>query len=157
MEVEFTEDQKMLRSAAGEFLANYRAIWGLGTASEAGTVVDFQGERKFPESTRGDKILKFNAILDRKKKMSVVAYDYDGKTVSISPDDPELSEKVIDFMSGCDGILFFFDPKILGAELECQARVASFVNMLERLASIKSRLPIPMAAVVTKALLSIIL
>jgi len=37
-------------------------------------------------------------------------------------------------MSGCNGILFFFDPKVLGAELVCQAHVASFVNMLEKLA-----------------------
>lgn len=138
-------------ATAGEFLANYRSIWGLGTASEAGTVVDFQGEKKFPDATRGDKILKFNAILDRKKKMSIVAYDYNGKSVSISPDDSDMAEKVADFMSGCDGILFFFDPKVLGAELECQARVASFVNILENLAPLRSRLPIPIAIVITKA------
>jgi hypothetical protein len=138
-------------ATAGEFLSHYRAIWGLGTASEAGTVVDFKGDRTFPEPSRGDKLLKFNAIVDRKKKMSIVAYDYDGKAVSISAEDPELADKVADFMSGCDGILFFFDPKILGAELECQARVASFVNMLENLAPLRSRLPIPMAAVITKA------
>ncbi len=138
-------------TTAGEFLSNYRAIWGLGTASEAGTVVDFRGERKFPEPTDNDKILKFNAILDRSKKISIVAYDYDGKAVSISPDDPELAEKVADFMVGCDGLLFFFDPKILGAELESQARVASFVHMLENLAPLRSRMPIPIALVVTKA------
>lgn len=138
-------------ATAGEFLANYRAIWGLGTAAEAGTVVDFQGEKKFPDPTHGDKLLIFNAIVDRKKKMSVVAYDYDGKTVALAPGDPELSEKVSNFMEGCDGILFFYDPKILGAELESQARVASFVNMLEKLAPLRSRLPIPIAMVITKS------
>jgi hypothetical protein len=138
-------------ATAGEFLAHYRSIWGLGTATDAGTVVDFQGEKKFPDQTRGDKILRFNAIVDRKKKLSIVAYDYDGKTVSLSPDDPELADKVADFMTGCDGLLFFYDPKLLAAELESQARVASFVNMLEQLAPLRSRLPIPMAVVITKA------
>jgi len=138
-------------ATAGEFLSHYRAIWGLGTASNAGTVVDFRGERKFPEPTEGDKILRFNAILDRKKKMSIVAYDYDGQAVSISPTDEDLADKVADFMYGCDGILFFFDPKILGADLECQARVASFVNLLENLAPLRSRLPIPTAVVITKS------
>jgi len=37
------------------------------------------------------------------------------------------------------------------AELESQARVASFVNMLEKLAPLRSRLPIPMALVITKS------
>jgi len=138
-------------ATAGEFLSNYRAIWGLGTASAAGTVVDFRGERKFPEPTEGDKILRFNAIIDRKKKMSIVAYDYNGDAVSISSKDEALSEKVADFMAGCDGILFFFDPKILGADLECQALVAAFVNMLENLAPLRSRLPIPTAIVITKS------
>lgn len=136
-------------ATAGEFLTNYRNIWGLGTASDAGTVVDFKGERKFPEQTENDKILKFNAIVD-KKKLSVVTYDYPGEAVSISSSS-DLNETVIDFMAGCDGILFFYDPKILGAELESQARVASFVNLLEILAPIRTRLPIPMAVVVTKA------
>jgi len=137
-------------TTAGEFLSHYRSIWGLGTATGTGTVVDFRGERKFPEPTKADKVLRFNAILDRKKKLSVVAYDYSGDNVSISSSD-DTSEKVLDFMSGCDGILFFYDPKILGAELESQARVASFVNMLEYLAPLKSRLPIPIAVVVTKS------
>ncbi len=137
-------------ATAGEFLSNYRNIWGLGTASDAGTVVDFKGERKFPEPTGKDKILKFNAIVDKKKKLSVVAYDYPGDAVSISSSG-DLNDTVIDFMAGCDGILFFYDPKILGAELESQARVASFVNLLEILAPIQTRLPIPMAVVITKA------
>jgi len=136
---------------ASEFLSNYRSIWGLGTATDAGTVVDFQGEKKFPEPTSGDKILKFNAIVDRKKKISVVAYDYNGKAISLSPESKELSEKITDFMLGCDGLLFFYDPKILGAELESQARVASFVNLLEMLAPIRVRLPIPIGVVVTKS------
>jgi len=137
-------------ATAGEFLSNYRSIWGLGTATDAGTVVDFRGERKFPDSSKTDKILKFNAIVDRKKKLSVVAYDYPGDAVSISSGD-DASEKVIDFMAGCDGLLFFYDPKILGAELESQARVASYVNMLEILAPIRTRLPIPIGVVITKS------
>ncbi len=137
-------------ATAGEFLSNYRSIWGLGTATDAGTVVDFRGERKFPDSSKSDKILKFNAIVDRKKKLSVVTYDYPGDAVSISSGE-DASDKVIDFMAGCDGLLFFYDPKILGAELESQARVASYVNMLEILAPIRTRLPIPIGVVVTKA------
>ncbi|MEW5994356.1 MAG: hypothetical protein AB1744_08160, partial [Candidatus Zixiibacteriota bacterium] len=102
---------------AGEFLTNYRKIWGLGTATDVGTVVDLREDRKFPDPTGGDKILQFNAILDRTKKMPVVTYDYPGKAVSISEHD-ELSDKVIDFMAGCNGLLLFYDPKMLGAELE---------------------------------------
>jgi hypothetical protein len=137
-------------ATATEFLNNYRALWGLGTTSEVGTVVDFRGEKKFPESTATEKLLLFNAILDRSKKVSVVAYDYPGEAVSIAGRH-DLTDKVVDFMAGCDGILFFYDPKIIGAELEAQARVASFVNILERLAPLKARLPIPIAVVVTKA------
>ncbi|MCK4372800.1 MAG: hypothetical protein KAW61_06610, partial [candidate division Zixibacteria bacterium] len=76
--------------------------------------------------------------------------DYNGKAVSIQ-DRHELADKVRDFMYGCQGLLFFFDPKVLGAELQCQAHVASFVNMLEMLAPAGGRLPIPVALVVTKA------
>jgi hypothetical protein len=137
-------------ATAGEFLTNYRHIWGMGVATGAGTVVDLREERKFPEPTKGDKILRFNAILDRKKKIPVVSYDYDGKAVAIAGNH-ELAEKVMDFMSGCDGILFFYDPKMLKAELESQAHVSSFVNALERLAPLNRRLPIPVALVVTKA------
>lgn len=137
-------------ATASEFLNNYRAIWGLGTSSDVGTVVDFRGEKKFPEPTGGEKLLLFNAIIDRSKKVSVVAYDYPGEAVSLSGRH-ELTDKVADFMTGCDGILFFYDPKIIGAELEAQARVASFINILEKLAPLKARLPIPIAVVVTKA------
>ncbi|MCX6826024.1 MAG: hypothetical protein NTV06_01965, partial [candidate division Zixibacteria bacterium] len=62
-------------ATAAEFLSNYRSIWGLGTATDAGTVVDLRGEKKFPEPTAADKLLLFTAILDRKKKIPVVAYD----------------------------------------------------------------------------------
>jgi hypothetical protein len=135
---------------AGEFLSNYRCLWGLGTAADSGTVVDLRGEKKFPEPTKGDRILQFGVVLDRDKKLSVVSYDYDGGAVSISGRH-EIKDKVVDFMSGCDGILFFFDPKVLGAELQTQAHVASFVNILEHLASLGSRIPIPIALVITKA------
>ncbi|MEZ5360350.1 MAG: hypothetical protein R3F48_16155 [Candidatus Zixiibacteriota bacterium] len=137
-------------ATAGEFLANYRSIWGLGTATEAGTVVDFQGEKKFPEPTSGDKILKFNAILDKSSKVSVVTYDYAGKAVAITGQN-EQAEDVMDFMSECDGLLFFYDPKLLHAELESQAHIAAFVNMLEQLAPLKARLPIPVGLVITKS------
>lgn len=137
-------------STAGEFLSNYRSIWGLGSTGEAGTVVDFKGEQKFPDPTKSDKVLQFTAVLNRRKKLPVVAYDYNGKGVSIT-DRGEISDKIFDFMDGCDGILFFFDPKILGAELQTQAHVASFVNMLERLAPLNKRLPIPVALVVNKS------
>ena len=137
-------------STASEFLTNYRSLWGLGMASEAGTMVDFRGEKKFPDPTAGDKVLQFNAILDHSHKLSIVAYDYNGKAVSIS-EKHELDEKVHDFMASSDGLLFFFDPKVMGAELQTQACVAAFVNMLERLAPLSSRLPVPIALVITKA------
>ncbi|HDL04701.1 MAG TPA: hypothetical protein ENH25_11285, partial [candidate division Zixibacteria bacterium] len=137
-------------ATAGEFLSNYRAIWGLGTTGEAGTVVDFKGEQQFPDATKSDKVLQFTAVLNRRKKIPVVAYDYNGKAVSITEHN-EMSDKIFDFMAGSDGLLFFFDPKVMGAELQTQAHVASFVNMLERLAPLNRRLPIPIALVITKA------
>ncbi|HWR83013.1 MAG TPA: GTPase domain-containing protein [Candidatus Deferrimicrobium sp.] len=137
-------------ATAGDFLTNYRRIWGVGAATGVGTVVDLREEKKFPDPTSVDRVLQFKAIIDRTKKVPIVAYDYDGKAVSIS-EGHQLADKVFDFMSVCDGILFFFDPKVLGAELQTQAHVASFVNMLERLAPLHRRLPIPVALVVTKA------
>jgi len=137
-------------ATAGEFLSNYRSIWGLGTAVDSGTMVDRRGEKKFPEPTIGDKVLLFNATVDRKRQYSIVTYDYNGKAVSIS-DKVDLKDKAIDFFLGCNGILFFFDPKTLAAELQCQEHVASFVSMLERLAPLDSRLPFPIGLVVTKA------
>ena len=137
-------------ATAGEFLFNYRSLWGVGTASGVGTVVDLKGEKKFPEPTGGDKLLLFNAILDKKKKVSVVTYDYNGKAVSII-DRIDLKDKVIDFMSGCNGILFFYDAKFLGAELPSHEQAASYVSMLEYLAPLNKRLPIPIALVVSKA------
>ncbi len=135
---------------AGEFLANYRKIWGFGTHEGPGTRVDLKEERSFPDRTSADKVLQFTVIVDRDKKLPVVTYDYPGDAVSISKSN-EYSDKVADFMLQCDGILFFFDPKTLSAELECQAHVASFVNMLEQLAPLSKRLPIPVALVVTKS------
>jgi hypothetical protein len=38
-------------ATAAEFLRNFRAIWGLGTTSEVGTVVDLY-ERKFDPSRK---------------------------------------------------------------------------------------------------------
>lgn len=136
---------------AGEFLNNYRSIWGLGSSNDAGTVVDFRGDKRFPEPTSTEKLLSFNAIIDQSNKLSTIIYDYSGKAVSISGSH-DSTERVIDFMSGCDGILFFYDPKLLGAELESQAHVAAFINMLEQLAPLTShRLPIPVGIVITKS------
>ncbi|HUV31436.1 MAG TPA: hypothetical protein VMY05_10155 [Acidobacteriota bacterium] len=137
-------------TTAGELLANYRSIWGLGISSEVGTVVDLRGEKKFPEATTGHKTLLFNAILDRSSKMPVVALDYDGKAVSIS-EQSDLKDKVEEFMAGCDGILVFYDPKMLGAEWQTQECAASFSHMLEQLAPLHRRLPVPVGLVVTKA------
>ncbi|MBD3401928.1 hypothetical protein GF420_03455 [candidate division GN15 bacterium] len=137
-------------ATSGEFLANYRAIWGLGVTSDVGTMVDQRGEQRFPDPTASGKVLQFNAILDRSKKVSVVSYDYPGDAISIS-ERTDLTETVTDFMGGADGLLFFFDPKTLQAELQTQAHVASFVAMLERLAPLKARLPIPIALVITKS------
>ncbi|UCD17287.1 MAG: hypothetical protein JSV44_12690, partial [Candidatus Zixiibacteriota bacterium] len=135
---------------SAEFLANRRAIWGLGSTSTEGTVVDLPGEKKFPNPTEEDRLLQFNAIIDRKRTLSVVTYDYPGKAVSIS-DSSNIRDKVSDFMAGCNGLLIFFDPKALSSELQCQAHVASFVNALERIAPLEGRLPIPVALVITKA------
>ncbi len=137
-------------ATAGEFLTNYRSLWGLGTTSDVGTVVDLRGEKKFPEPTQKERVLLFNAILDGSKSLPIVTCDYPGAAISIS-EPSELKEKITDFMDDCDGLLFFFDSKILQAELQTQAHVASLVNMLERLAPLGSRLPIPAALVVTKA------
>ena len=35
-------------ATAGEFLANYRRIWGVGTKTDIGTVVDLREEKKIP-------------------------------------------------------------------------------------------------------------
>jgi hypothetical protein len=137
-------------ATSSEFLANRRSIWGLGTTSDVGTVVDLRGEQKFPDPTERDRVLLFNAILDGDRKVSVVTYDYPGGAVSITGSD-DLKEKAIDFMSGCDGIVFFYDPKLMGSELESQAHVSSFVSMLEHLAPHHKPLPIPIALVVTKS------
>ncbi|HOP07510.1 MAG TPA: hypothetical protein PLF13_09485 [candidate division Zixibacteria bacterium] len=136
-------------ATAGEFLQNYRLLWGIGATTSVGTVVDLKEEKKFPNSTRGDRLLQFNAILDG-DKMPVVSYDYDGRAVEIG-EPHELTNKVNDFVQGADGVLYFFDPKSLGAEIQCQAHCASFVNMLERLAPLNKRLDIPVALVITKA------
>ncbi|MCD6380429.1 hypothetical protein J7M07_08315 [bacterium] len=135
---------------SAEFLANFRAIWGIAPGGGAGTMVDQRGERTFPDPTVRERILQFNAILDRKKKIPVVTFDYGGEAVSISGDSDK-SEIVNEFMAASDGILFFFDPKIIGAEMEIQARTSAFVNILERIAPLKLRLPIPVGLVITKA------
>jgi hypothetical protein len=137
-------------ATAAEFLRNFRAIWGLGTTSEVGTVVDLYGEKKFPDPSRKDMVLQFNAILQGGTNLPVVSLDYPGSAVSIS-EPSELKDKITDFMTGCHGLLFFFDPKVLGAELETQSHVAAFVNMIERLAPLGVRLPIPIGLVITKA------
>ena len=135
---------------SAEFLENFRSLWGIAPAGGAGTMVDQRGERTFPDPTMRERILQFNAILDQKKKIPVVTCDYGGEAVSISGDSDQ-SEKVKEFMAASDGILFFFDPKIMGAEMEIQARTSAFVNMLERITPLKLRFPIPVGLVITKA------
>jgi len=137
-------------ATAGELLANFKKIWGISSHDGPGTHVDLQEERKFPDLSQRDRILQFTGIVDKDLKLPIVSYDYPGKAVGIS-EPSDYTEKVIDFMTGCDGLLFFFDPKILGSEITRQAHIASFVSMLERLAPLEDRLPIPIALVVTKA------
>jgi len=135
---------------ASDILSNYRAIWGVGTETGSGTVVDLRGEKKFPDPTPDGKLLLFNAIIDRSNKYSICTYDYGGKAISLNSSG-ELSEKVADFTLGSDGVLFFFDPKVLGAEMQTHAHAASFVSLLEKLAPLDKKLPIPVALVITKA------
>ena len=135
---------------AGEFLTNFRAIWGIGITSTVGTVVDLREDRKFPDPTNVEKVLQFTAIVDQDEKTPIVTCDYNGKAASIS-EPHEFREKLLDFVTGADGILFFFDPKVLGAVVQCQAYVASFVNVLEQLVPLSQRLPVPVALVVTKS------
>ena len=111
----FAVDEAPMRSVtdnatAGEFLKNFRSIWGLGTTADVGTMIDLRGEKKFPEATGRDRLLQFNAILDGDTNLPIIALDYPGAAVSIT-DPGELQDKVGDFMDGCDGLLFFFDPK----------------------------------------------
>ncbi len=135
---------------SAEFLSNFRSIWGISPGAGAGTMVDQRGEREFPDPTVDDKFLQFNAILDRKKKIQVVTCDYGGEAVSISGESDQ-ADKIKDFLASSEGILFFFDPKIMKAEMEIQARASAFVNMLERISPLKARLPIPVGLVITKA------
>ncbi len=135
---------------SSEFLANYMAIWGFDSGTSMGTIEMKTIEKKFPEPTEKDKVLQFTSILDGKKKVPVVTYDYNGKAVSIT-EHTEEAEKIRNFMAAADGILFFFDPKILGADMEVQARTSAFISILEEIAPLKSRLPVPVGLVVTKA------
>jgi len=137
-------------ATAGEILSNYRSLWGVATEMGTGTMVDTRGEKKFPEPTTEDKILQFNAIIDAETKIPMITYDYAGKAISIN-ETGEQKEKVIDFMINADGIMFFFDPKVLNAELESKAHISSFIGMLEKLAPLKRKLPVPISLVITKA------
>jgi len=61
---------------ASDILSNYRALWGVGTETGSGTVVDLRGEKKFSDPTPDGKLLLFNAIVDRSSKYSICTYDY---------------------------------------------------------------------------------
>jgi GTPase SAR1 family protein len=138
-------------ATANEFFRNDMAIKGVDVDSGGtGTIAAKSVPKKFPEHTVKDVLLQFTAILDGGTKIPVVTYDYNGKAASISERSDE-AEMIRSFMADADGLLFFFDPKILGADPEVQARVSSFVNILELIVSLKSRLPIPVALVITKA------
>ena len=138
-------------ATANEFFRNDMAIKGVDVDSGGtGTIAAKSVPKRFPEHTVKDVLLQFTAILDGGTKIPVVTYDYNGKAASISERSDE-AEMIRSFMADADGLLFFFDPKILGADPEVQARVSSFVNILELIVSLKSRLPIPVALVITKA------
>ncbi len=137
-------------STAAEFLQHFREIWGLSTTVDTGTAIDLAGEKKFPEPTEQEKVIQFTAMLDRGKKLNVVSYDYPGQAIDIT-EASDTRDNVVDFMLGADGLMFFYDPKLLQAELQNQAHVASFVYMIEQIAPLNARLPIPVALVVTKA------
>jgi len=137
-------------TTAGHLLTHYRAIWGVGTTSDVGTHVDLKGEKKFPAPTRGEHIFQFNAILDRDKKVPVVTLEYEGKAVAIT-EVSEAKDKIMEFMAGCHGLLIFYDPKMLGAASVTQEQVAAFTNVIEQLAPLNRRLPIPVGLVITKA------
>lgn len=138
-------------ATANEFFRNDMAIKGVDVdSSGSGTIAAKSVPKRFPDPTVKDVVLQFTAILDGSKKIPVVTYDYNGKTASIS-DRSDEAEKIRDFMAGADGILFFFDPKVLAADPEVQARASSFINILEYIVPLKSRLPIPVGLVITKA------
>lgn len=137
-------------TTAGHLLTHYRAIWGVGTTSDVGTHVDLKGEKKFPAPTRGEHVFQFNAIVDRDKKVPVVTLEYEGKAVAIT-EVSEIKDKIMEFMAGCHGLLIFYDPKMLGAASVTQEQVAAFTNVIEQLAPLSRRLPIPVALVITKA------
>lgn len=137
-------------ATANELLINFKRIWGVGTHAGPGTHVDLREERKFPDLSQRDRVLQLTAIIDRSQKVPVVTYDYPGSAIDISAAS-DYTDKVADFMANCDGLLFFFDPKVLGSEYQCHTHVASFVSMLEKLAPLEDRLPIPVALVITKA------
>jgi hypothetical protein len=136
-------------ATAAEFLSNLRKIRGISQAVGEGTRVDVSDEKTFPELTRSDKVLQFTAILEQSRKVPVVSLDYPGDAVSISRTS-ESTEKVTDFMTGANGLLFFFDPKKLLSD-EWQTDSASFVNMIQRLGPLNSKLSVPVALVITKA------
>ncbi len=138
-------------ATANEFFRNDMAIKGVDCDSTgSGTIAAKSVPKKFPDPTIKDIVLQFTAILDGSKKIPVVTYDYNGKAASIS-DRSDEAEKIRDFMAGADGLLFFFDPKVLAADPEVQARASSFINVIEMIVPLKSRLPIPVGLVVTKA------
>ena len=138
-------------ATANEFFRHDMAIKGVDVdSSGSGTIAAKSVPKRFPDPTVKDVVLQFTAILDGSKKIPVVTYDYNGKAASIS-DRSDEAEKIRDFMAGANGILFFFDPKVLAADPEVQARASSFINILEYIVPLKSRLPIPVGLVITKA------
>jgi len=138
-------------ATSDEFLKTDMAIKGLKIdTTKEGTQVPIRVPRKFPEPTETGALRQFTAILDGSKKIPVVTYDYNGRAASVSEHSDE-AEKISEFMTDADGLLFLFDPRILGSDPEVQARVQSFVNILELIAPLKARLPIPVGLVITKA------
>jgi len=137
-------------ATAAAFLAHREAIWGVAAAAGEGTRIDTRRDRKFPDSTKTDRVLQFTAILGGGDRIPIVSYDYPGDAVAIGTSS-EFAPKVRNFTAGCDGLLFFFDPKALPSESDWQSHAASFVNMLRELGPLDRNLSIPIGLVVTKA------
>ena len=109
-------------SATGnEFFMNEMAIKGVHVdRAGEGTIAAKAVPRKFPDPTEKGIVLQFTAILGGGKKIPVVTYDYSGKAATLSEHSDE-AQAARDFMANADGLFFFFDPKILGADPEVQA------------------------------------
>lgn len=116
-----------------------------------GTITTINVPRQFPDPTSKGTVLKVTTRIDKKTAHPVVFYDYKGKALSLAEAMDEEKVKILDFMAGCDGLLFFFDPKILQVDPLVQERVTAFINVLESIVPQNKRLPLPVGLVINKA------